>query len=165
MLLDAACCWHRYVFRLKAEEIERMAEEALAVTRGGTKDLQLTPAGDAAYMISTAEETEGLPPLPTPEELKAAEEADAAAAAALEVELGAVEEAVDISDPAAYSIQEAKLKTEEDNRRREAEIKKDLIRAQVRYQPSVLPRKQLPRPDFTHTYWGTSRPLAHVATA
>lgn len=42
-----------------------------------------------------------------------------------------VEEAKDITDPKAYSIQDDKLKTEEDNRRRLAELKKGKIREEV----------------------------------
>ena len=44
----------------------------------------------------------------------------------------AVVEVEDITDPEEYPIQDAKLKNEEDNRKRDAEKKKDQVREQVR---------------------------------
>ena len=41
-------------------------------------------------------------------------------------------DAVDIADGAAYSIEEMKQRTEEDNRLAAAELKKDGVRLQVR---------------------------------
>ena len=46
-------------------------------------------------------------------------------------EVGSVEEAADITDPSTYSIQDAKLKLEEDHRRALAEEKKAKVRARV----------------------------------
>ena len=42
-------------------------------------------------------------------------------------------DAVDIADGAAYSIEEMKQRTEEDNRLAAAELKKDGVRLQVRF--------------------------------
>ncbi|CAN0406190.1 unnamed protein product, partial [Ectocarpus sp. 12 AP-2014] len=50
------------------------------------------------------------------------------------------EEAADITDEAAYSIQEDKLKTEDDNRRKAAEAKKEGVRAIVRQMQAEFAR-------------------------
>ncbi|CAM9684699.1 unnamed protein product [Scytosiphon promiscuus] len=50
------------------------------------------------------------------------------------------EEATDITDEAAYSIQEDKLKTEDDNRRMAAEAKKEGVRAMIRQMQAEFAR-------------------------
>lgn len=107
----------------QAQEVPSMhAEFAEALEKGG----MLLSLDDMAEVAAAG--GEGKVPVRSGDGVLKPVEAAAPAAKHDEVEESKLAEAEDITDQAAYSIQEAKLKMEEDNRRKAAEKKKEEVR-------------------------------------